>query len=222
MKKYNRLQTTIKILSLIILILLLSVFSYLIYRLISDKETFEAWLSQYGNMSRLIYIMIVALQVILALIPGEVLEIAGGYIFGTIEGTILNLLGATIGSILVFLLVRRFGKPIVHTFFSEEKLSQLRFLQNTKKRNLLLMLIFILPGTPKDLLCYFAGLTNIKTSLWLLICSLGRVPSVITSTIGGAALENESYLTAVIAFVIAAAISLLGVLIYHRVSEKKT
>ncbi|MBQ8496794.1 MAG: TVP38/TMEM64 family protein [Clostridia bacterium] len=221
MKKDTRPQKIIKIISLTAVIGLLLFFSYLLYRLIADKEAFEAWLTQYGEMSRLIYIAIVALQVILALIPGEVLEIAGGYIFGILEGTFLNLLGATIGSMLVFLLVRKFGKPLVSAFFSEEKISKLRFLQDSKKRDLLLMLIFMLPGTPKDLLCYFAGLTNIKTSLWLLICSLGRLPSVITSTIGGSAIENESYLVAVIAFAAAAAVSLLGILIYHRISEKK-
>lgn len=212
----------LKAVSLLAAIGVLSLISYLLYRLIADKEAFEAWLLQYGEMSRLIYTAIVALQVVLALIPGEVLEIAGGYIFGIGEGTLLNLLGATVGSMTVFLLVRRFGRTLVTAFFSEDKLSKLRFLKDSKKRDLLLALIFILPGTPKDLLCYFAGLTNIKTPLWLLICSVGRLPSVITSTVGGSAIENESYLTAVIAFAAALAVSLSGILIYHFLSAKKT
>ncbi len=191
-----------------------------IYQLISDKEAFETWLSGYGNMSRLIYIAIVALQVLLAIIPGEPLEIAGGYIFGALEGTILNLIGATIGSISVFFLVRRFGKALVAQIFPKEKLEKLRFLQSSKKRDILLMLIFMMPGTPKDLLCYFAGLTGIKYSVWLIICSIGRLPSIITSTIGGGALENKQYTLAIVTFIAAAAISLGGILLYHMICKK--
>ena len=220
MSKKQIFKKIFKIIAIIAAVGVILLISYLLYRLISDKEAFEAWLSSYGSMSRIIYIAITAAQVLLALIPGEMLEIAGGYIFGAWEGTILNLLGAALGSILVFLLVRKFGRPLVTSVFSEEKLSKLRFLQDSKKRDILFTLIFILPGTPKDLLCYFAGLTTIKTPLFLLVCSLGRLPSVITSTIGGSAIEHESYPAAVIAFAIAAVISLGGILFYHILSSK--
>lgn len=221
MKETKRIQKTLKIISALVVISVFCLFSYLLYRLTADKDAFEAWLMQYGEMSRVIYLAIVALQVIFALIPGEVLEVAGGYIFGAWEGTILNLIGATLGSAVVFFLVRKFGKPLVTAFFSEEKLSKLHFLQNSKKRDLLFMIVFILPGTPKDLLCYFAGLTAMKTPFFLFISSIGRLPSVITSAIGGSALENESYLTAIIAFSTAIAVSLIGILCYHRISASK-
>ena len=222
MKEHNALKKILKLLSAVAVLGVILLVSYLLYRLTADKDTFEAWLLQYGEMSRLIYIAIVALQVVLALIPGEVLEIAGGYIFGAWEGTLLNLLGAALGSAGVFFLVRKFGRPLVTAFFSEDKLSKLRFIQESKKRDLLFMTVFILPGTPKDLLCYFAGLTAMKAPFFLIVSSVGRLPSVITSAIGGSALENESYLTAVLAFVAALTVSLVGILCYRLIASEKS
>ena len=79
----------------------------------------------------------------------------------------------------------------------------------------------MLPGTPKDLLCYFAGLTNIRFPVWLLICSLGRLPSIVTSTIGGNALGTKNYWGAVLVFVITLAISAAGLLFYDRLCDRK-
>lgn len=87
--------------------------------------------------------------------------------------------------------------PLVEVFFPEEKLKKLKFLKTTPKRDMIFFIIFMIPGTPKDLLCYFTGLTDIKFSLWLLICSLGRLPSIITSTVGGDALGTSNYWFAV-------------------------
>ncbi len=90
----------------------------------------------------------VIVQVIIALIPGEPFEIAAGYAFGAWEGTLLCLLASTIGSILVFSLVRRFGLRVVRLFFSPEKLHTLRFLKDSRGRDFLFFLIFLIPGTP--------------------------------------------------------------------------
>ena len=131
-------------------------------RLASEPEHFRQWIEQQRLGGQLIYIGMVALQVLAAIIPGEALEIAGGYAFGALEGTILCLIGGTLGSFLVICLVRRFGMPLVELFFSQEKLHNVRFLKSSPKRTVLFLLIFMIPGTPKDLLCYFVGLTDIR------------------------------------------------------------
>ena len=125
------------------------------------------------------------------------------------------------GSVCVFLLVRRFGQRLAEIFFSPEKLRSVRFLQASPKRDLLFLIVFMLPGTPKDLLCYFAGLTNIRFPVWLLICSLGRLPSIVTSTIGGNALGTKNYWGAILVFVITLAISAAGLLFYDRLCDRK-
>ena len=162
-------------------------------RFASQPELFRLWVDSHGILGQLAYMGMVILQVILAVIPGEPFEIAGGYAFGALEGTVLCLIAATLGSLAVFGLVRQFGMRLVRVFFSQEKLQSLRFLKTTPRREFLFLLIFMLPGTPKDLLCYFAGLTDIRFPVWLVICSLGRIPSLVTSTVGGDALGTGHY-----------------------------
>lgn len=77
-----------------------------------------------------------------------------------------------------------------------------------------------MPGTPKDLLCYFAGLTDIRWGIWLLLCSVGRLPSVLTSTVGGSALGSRSYLFAALVFGGTLLLSLVGLLIYRCVCRR--
>ena len=123
--------------------------------------------------------------------------------------------------IISFLLIIVCIVMLVASVFSEEKLSKLRFLQDSQKRDLLFMIVFTLPDTPKDLLCYFAGLTTMKMPFFLIVASLGRIPAIVTSAIGGSAIEEGSYLVAVIAFSVAIAISLMGILIYRFISKKQ-
>lgn len=185
-----------------------------------EPERFRAWVDTHGVYGRLAYMGMVLLQILVAIIPGEPLEILGGYAFGAVEGTILCTLAATVGSLAVFALVRFFGVKLVEVFFSREKLNNLRFLKSSSKRDLLFLIIFMIPGTPKDLLCYFAGLTDIRFPVWLLICSLGRVPSIITSTVGGNALGTQSYVAAVIVFAATLAVSGAGILLYRAICKK--
>lgn len=189
-------------------------------RFASQPEQFRLWVDAHGVFGRLSYMGMVIVQVIIALIPGEPFEIAGGYAFGAVEGTILCLAAATIGSLIVFFLVRRFGVRLVEVFFSQGSLQSLRFLKNTPQRDFLFLLVFMIPGTPKDLLCYFAGLTDIRLPAWLLICSLGRIPSLVTSTVGGDALGTQNYWFAGIVFTVTLAISSLGLLAYRRICRR--
>ena len=189
-------------------------------RFARQPELFRAWVEQRGVWGKLAYVGMVLLQVLVAVIPGEPLEICGGYAFGALWGTVLCLLGALLGSVAVFAFVRRFGQPLVEVFFPREKLESLRFLHSSPRRDALLWLIFTVPGTPKDLLCYFAGLTDLSWGKWLLISSVGRIPSIVTSTIGGDALGVQNYQFALIAFAVTLAISGVGLLIHRAVCRR--
>lgn len=217
-------QRTIAVLAAGILILLIALVTLLIgkpmVKFASEPELFRRWVEEKGALGPLIYAGMVFLQVVVAIIPGEPLEIAGGYAFGAVEGTIICLIAATVGSLAVFGLVRRFGVRLVEVFFPVEKLRSLRFLKSSPARTVLFLLIFMTPGTPKDLLCYYAGLTDMKLTIWLLISSLGRIPSVVTSTIGGDALGTESYIFAAVVFVATFITSLIGFLIYNHICKR--
>lgn len=214
----------VSIVSLILAIIFLAVITWQIgaplVRFASEPEKFRMWVNEKGVLGKLAFIGMVIVQVILALIPGEPFEIAAGYAFGAFWGTVLSMLAAAIGSTLVFLLVRRFGRPLAEVFFSKEKLDSLSFLKRVKNKEILYLIIYMIPGTPKDLLSYFAGLTNVKIPVWLIICSLGRFPSIITSTIGGDAIGTKNYMLAVVVFVITMVISIAGILVYKYICKK--
>ncbi len=189
-------------------------------RFVREPERFQAWVDAQGVRAPLLFVGMVVLQIVVAIIPGEPLEIAAGYAFGALEGTLLCLIGALVGRVAVFLLVRRFGVRAVEVFFPLEKVQSLRFLQNEKKLTFWVFFLFFLPGTPKDVLCYIVGLTKISLRSWIIISTIAPIPSIITSTIGGSALGMGRYTFAAAVFGATLAISAAGLLVYRRVSRR--
>lgn len=189
-------------------------------RFVSDAEAFRAWVEANTWWSRVAYIGMLIFQVVFAVIPGGAFEVAGGYAFGAVEGTILSVVGTTLGSIIVFLLVKRFGMKYVLLFFSREHLASAKFMHDEKRLYLIAFIAFIIPGTPKDLLCYVAGLTDIKLSRWIAITSIARIPAITISTIGGNAIGTRSYVFAVAVFIVTVVISAIGVLVYRRLTRE--
>ncbi|MBQ0042008.1 MAG: TVP38/TMEM64 family protein [Lachnospiraceae bacterium] len=184
------------------------------------RESFRKWVNEMGIWGRLAYMGLMILQILVAFIPGEPLELMAGYAFGTVEGTILCLLASSIGSILVLLLVRKFGVYLLEIFFSKEKIDSLKFLQESPRTTLIFTVLFIPIGTPKDLLCFYGGLTKIRMWILILVCTLGRFPAIITSTLGGDALENQDFVAAIIVLAVTLALSGIGILVYKLVSRK--
>lgn len=224
-KHISKVRKIIRIILVIFALLFCCFLGYLIVRFVSDKEFFQKWVNERGILGRISYGLMVVFQVIVALVPGEPLEIAGGYAFGAFHGTIIYIISATIGGMIVFLAVRRFGQGFVEMIFSDKDISRFKFLRysqrlSKRQKESLLIFLFVLPGTPKDLLCYIAGLTTIETKVWFIVCSIGRLPSLLTSTFGGNALGTKNYLVAGIAFGTALIISGLGIIIYRKINKK--
>ena len=224
-RRYRRRRKMVSLLSLLILLLFFAAVTVWIggplLEMLGDPDEFRSWVDSHSMFGRLIFIGMVILQVIVAVIPGEPMEIGAGYAFGAVEGTILCLVGTAIGSSLVFLFTKKLGIRMVEAFISREKLQSLKFLQNAERLNLVIFLAFLIPGTPKDVLTYFAGLTPIRLRTFLLLTSLARIPSVVSSTLGGNALGTENYGMAVVVFFVTAVISGVGALIYKHHTQKK-
>lgn len=187
---------------------------------ISNPTQFKEWVETRGIVAYIAFVLMVVFQIIIAFIPGEPFELAAGYAFGGFMGTLLCVIASVIGCTLVFMLTRKFGTPLVELFFGKEKVKKLKFLKNSKKRNIIIFLIFFIPGTPKDIITYFVGLTDIKLCHWLLICSVAKLPSIITSTVSGGALGQQRYVTAIVFLLITALVSIIGIYIYKRVLAK--
>lgn len=186
-----------------------------------NPEQFRAWVDSFGCWSRVIFLGMVVLQVLVAFIPGEAIELAAGYAFGIWEGTLLSMIGIVIGSWIIFVLVRRFGVKLVEVFFDQKKISEVRFLNTSRKTKVLSFLLMLIPGTPKDFLSYFAGLTQLTLKQWLLIVVVARMPSVLTSTVTGAAAGQKQYGFAAIMLVVTSVISLAGIFYYRRLCKEE-
>jgi len=188
---------------------------------VQEPDRFRAWVDKQGLMAPIAFLGMLILQIIVAVIPGEPLEIAAGYAFGAWEGTLLCLLGSFFGRAAVFLLVRRFGTRAVEVFFPLDQLQALSFLQNKRKLTFWVFFLFFLPGTPKDLLCYIVGLTNLPLKSWLIISAIAPLPSIITSTVGGNALGMADYDFAILIFIITFMISGAGLLAYRLICRSR-
>ena len=191
-----------------------------IIRTIDNPIEFRNLVAQKGILGYLLFISIQILQVVFAFIPGEVVEVGAGYAFGTFWGTVLCLIGVTISSVFIFFSVRKFGHRFALILMDTKTVKRLSFLRDSKKLNFIMFILYFLPGTPKDILTYFAGLTDIKPITFLLICTLGRIPSVLTSTLAGSSLVESNYKTSILIFAITGVAALIGYLIYYRYSKK--
>lgn len=188
-----------------------------------SREEFREYIRSFGALGWLVLLGLQFLQVFVALIPGELLESAAGFAFGPLMGTVICYAGIAAASSAVFLLVRRYGIRLVEVFISREKLTELRFLRSEKRREMLVFLLFFIPGTPKDLLTYFVGLTDMRLTRFLALSLAARIPSVLSSTFGGHLLGEGRYWGALLLYSITGAVSIGGLLLYNKVilSRKK-
>ena len=220
---YERRRKILAGISLAVVVLLVAFVTLFVSRWLSSfsREDFRDYVRSFGALAPAVMLGLQILQVFIALIPGELVESAAGFILGPWLGTVVCYLGIALASALILTLTRRCGVKLVEVFISREKINELRFLSTEQKRNALIFLLFFIPGTPKDLLTYFVGLTDIKLGTFLLLSMVARIPSVLTSTFGGHLLGEARYLGAVILYGVTGLLSLLGMAGYHRYLKKK-
>ena len=182
----------------------------------SNPEILRVWMQDLGIWGILIFGIFNFLQVVFAVIPGDPFELAAGYILGVVPGTLLCDITMTISSVVVFLLVRKFGIRFVELFVSRRQIENMGFLKDNQKVQSVLFFIFLLPGTPKDVVTYLAGLTNLSLKSWIFICFVGRFPAILLTALGGSALGNAKYGIVAVVIVVFAVAYLAGMRLYRK------
>lgn len=171
-------------------------------------ELVQSW----GIFAPLLYILLQILQTVVAPIPGQVVGSIGGFLFGW-WGILWTSIGSLIGCWIVFVLARRYGRPLIEKIFKKSVIKKFDFILDSKGTSFILFAIFLLPGFPDDLVCYMAGLTSLPIRRLMLILILGRMPTIVLTNYLGAGLSDNFILVAVFAL---AGILIMGLGVWQR------
>lgn len=158
----------------------------------SGRENLRLYIESYGKWAPLAFILIQALQVVFAPIPGELTGAVGGFIFGVWQNVIYSTVGLTIGSVLAFLAARIIGLPLVELVVSRKSMERFEFLTH-RKGILVALAFFTIPGFPKDILSYILGLSPMNFLTFFIVCTIGRIPGTIMLSYSGAAVYDENW-----------------------------
>ncbi len=169
-----------------------------LWRFFSNGEAVKAWVDAQGHWAPLAMAALVVAQIVIAVLPGEPVELTAGYLFGFWEGTAICLVGGLVGTLVVTMLVRLLGMRIVRRFFSAEQLEGVSWLHDSRRFELLMFIVFLIPGTPKDVLTYAAGLTTCPWWRIAAITTVGRIPSIITSTLAAGFASSGNWTAAIV------------------------
>jgi len=139
----------------------------------------------YGNLSILVFVLMQILQVVVFFIPGEFIQVAGGYIFGAFLGGVISLVGITLGSIIVYFIANNYGKPYVEKVMLNKKVKFFRKILKVGSKKIVVFMFYLIPGIPKDALTYICGVSDISLKDFFIYSTLGRIPGIFISSYFG-------------------------------------
>ncbi len=226
-------KNKIKIFKIILTIVVLAIFIGLTVYLfpvmknlstLEGQEAFKEKVENTGIWGLLSLFGLQVAQIFLIIVPGEPIEILAGMCYGGLWGTVFIMASASIISTTIFLLVRKYGRKFVCDFWNEEKIAKIeknKLLQNPKKIEMIMLILFLIPGTPKDLLVYMAGLLPIKPIRFIVIATFARFPSVITSTLAGQNFVEGDWKKGIILYVAIFVLIAIVIFIYNKFDKDK-
>ena len=229
MSRENKVKIFKIFLAIIVLSLFLGIIIYL-FPIMKDLSTLEGQITfkekveNSGILGLLSLFGLQVAQIFLIIVPGEPIEILAGMCYGSLWGTVFIMLSACIISTTIFLLVRKFGRKFVYDFCDKskvEKIENSKVFQNPKKIEFIMLILFLIPGTPKDLLVYVAGLLPIKPLRFIIISTFARFPSVITSTLAGERLAVGDWKMGIVLYGIILVIVAILIFIINKFDKDK-
>ena len=219
-KRYKTISAILKLLLLLFILVGLPLYIYFcqhqIIEQFSSLEQVEAFFDEYKTQSIFVYLALQILQIIICVLPGQGLQFAAGYMYGFWMGYIWSLAGAMIGTVISYYLAKILGHDAMHMIFGEERIQELLVTFNSKKAMILVFLFYLIPGLPKDICSYVAGLSEMKLKPFLIISLIGRSPAMMGSLLIGRLVDIGGYTGAIIIAAIAIVLFSLGVIMRKR------
>ncbi len=188
-------------------------------KLVSKPNELRYLLNSFGWKGILIFMGFQVVQVVIAAIPGEFVQIAGGYVYGTLPGTLYSLIGIVTGSVLVFAIARLIGYPVVKLFVSQKQLEKFSFMMNSNKSEVAMFILFLIPGIPKDILTYIAGLTPVKPVKFFVIITIGRLPALLGSSYIGHNTQKGNYGVVIAVSIVAVVLFAVGLIFREKIID---
>ena len=167
-------------------------------------KNLPVFLEQYKNEAVLILIGLQILQVVICVLPGQPIQFASSYMFGVVGGYLISIVGAIIGATIAFFLAKLLGAQSLMDIFGKEKVENYRRKINSGKGLLLVLIIYLIPGLPKDLVGYVAGISNMGFLPYIVISSIGRSPGMLGSLFVGKFFHSGNYFAIAVVAVICA------------------
>lgn len=193
-------------------------------RLLSSEEGQAVIIEKmqaFGIFAPLLFVLLQVVQVVIAVIPGGPVPMIGGVLFGEWGALALSLAGFFLGTVLVYYLVQWIGKPLVDRFVSEKHFQKFDFLLKGKRTELLIFLVFLLPGLPKDVLTYLVSFNSrIKPMHLFLLTTLGRTPATILTVFLGGSLWDGNYTLTIVLTGVILLLAFAGWMIKKRVDKR--
>lgn len=180
------------------------------------QSEIQNWIRKMGILGPLVILGLQILQIIVAFIPGEPVEILAGALYGADGGLAICLLGSMAASTVIFRMSKRFGKRLLYFLFGKRKVENWKWLQDSQKSNLVTFILFFIPGTPKDMLTYIVGITEMSTIKFIFISTLARIPSVLSSTIIGSTMCQDTWEISLVVFLVTGTIGIIGIVFQDR------
>lgn len=221
-----RIKIAITILKLIILLvvvvgipLYITIYHREFISQFDSLDTVNAYLEKYKTASVFVYIGIQIMQIVVSIVPGQPMQFAAGYAYAFGLGYLYSIIGAAIGTILTFYLARSLGKDALHLIFGEKRIAKFIARLNSKRAFILVFVIFLIPGLPKDLFAYAAGVSEMKLRVFLIISLVGRTPGMMCSIMIGSMFNRGSYFGIVALTIIAVVLCVWGIKNHEKLTQ---
>lgn len=233
-KRTKVILSVLKLTVLFAIVIALPLYIYFFkHEIISEFNSFEdilAFMETYKFESIFIYIGVQVLQIIISVIPGQAFQFAAGYLYGALLGLLFSVIGAFLGTSFAFFLAKLLGKDAVHLFFGEERMTGFIQKLNSKKAYMLVFLLYLIPGLPKDIIAYAAGISEMDFKRFLIFSLIGRIPGMAGSLAVGALYFREHYVGMALVAIFAVSAFIICILkrktierkldkLYERISE---